>query len=281
MTQAKDFIDDIESFIAMDQNHLGKYLTVLDSFQTLHLTLLTMKLLFFAHRLNWISYLSRAQYLTCVTTNWVRFISLSFCLFHGFTTHHINWQMIILPFIPILALIVQTSVSLNDLLKYQADSTDTETQVRRYSHKICDCHKALTYTSLSPKSVCVVFVYFICGFVCHFHFNRWTVSIRHQNDDRKGKKNEALVYIRNFLNNDNSQWFSLFTIHLSLCCWTNKKKKTTIAGTLRNRRIGLIKIYRMQTCSLSIPSIRKVVTICCAFVSINGVCVALYCTSLC
>lgn len=37
--------------------------------------------------------------------------------------------MIILPFIPILALIVQTSVSLNDLLKYQADSTDTETQV--------------------------------------------------------------------------------------------------------------------------------------------------------
>lgn len=37
--------------------------------------------------------------------------------------------MIILPFIPILALIVQTSVSLNDLLKYQIDSTDTETQV--------------------------------------------------------------------------------------------------------------------------------------------------------
>lgn len=41
--------------------------------------------------------------------------------------------MIILPFIPILALIVQTSVSLNDLLKYQADSTDTETQVSEFS----------------------------------------------------------------------------------------------------------------------------------------------------
>lgn len=39
--------------------------------------------------------------------------------------------MIILPFIPILALIVQTSVSLNDLLKYQVDSTDTETQVNQ------------------------------------------------------------------------------------------------------------------------------------------------------
>ncbi|XP_055303839.1 uncharacterized protein LOC129569215 isoform X2 [Sitodiplosis mosellana] len=37
--------------------------------------------------------------------------------------------MIILPFIPILALIVQTSLSLHSLIVYQADSTDTETQV--------------------------------------------------------------------------------------------------------------------------------------------------------
>lgn len=37
--------------------------------------------------------------------------------------------MIILPFIPILALIVQTSVSLNVILKLQADSVETETQV--------------------------------------------------------------------------------------------------------------------------------------------------------
>ncbi|XP_031627256.1 uncharacterized protein LOC116343374 [Contarinia nasturtii] len=38
-------------------------------------------------------------------------------------------QMIILPFIPILALIIQTSYSLNELLKSQIDSSDTETQV--------------------------------------------------------------------------------------------------------------------------------------------------------
>lgn len=42
---------------------------------------------------------------------------------------YFSCQMIILPFIPILALLVQTSVSLNDLLKSQADSQDTETQV--------------------------------------------------------------------------------------------------------------------------------------------------------
>ncbi|XP_002074778.3 uncharacterized protein LOC6652499 [Drosophila willistoni] len=38
-------------------------------------------------------------------------------------------QMIILPFIPILALIVQTSVSLQEILEYRADVADIETQV--------------------------------------------------------------------------------------------------------------------------------------------------------
>ncbi|XP_030381562.1 uncharacterized protein LOC115629245 [Scaptodrosophila lebanonensis] len=38
-------------------------------------------------------------------------------------------QMIILPFIPILALIVQTSLTLQEILKYRADVADIETQV--------------------------------------------------------------------------------------------------------------------------------------------------------
>ena len=38
-------------------------------------------------------------------------------------------QMIILPFIPILALIVQTSMSLKYLLEYRNDIEDVETQV--------------------------------------------------------------------------------------------------------------------------------------------------------
>lgn len=38
-------------------------------------------------------------------------------------------QMIILPFIPILALIVQTSISLNHILIYRMEVTDIENQV--------------------------------------------------------------------------------------------------------------------------------------------------------
>lgn len=38
-------------------------------------------------------------------------------------------QMIILPFIPILALIVQTSFMLNEILVYRRESSDIETQV--------------------------------------------------------------------------------------------------------------------------------------------------------
>lgn len=39
-------------------------------------------------------------------------------------------QMIVLPFIPILALIVQTAMSLQYLLEYRSDIKDVETQVR-------------------------------------------------------------------------------------------------------------------------------------------------------
>lgn len=46
------------------------------------------------------------------------------------TTHHIL-QMIILPFIPILALIVQTSLTLQEILEYRADVADIETQVSK------------------------------------------------------------------------------------------------------------------------------------------------------
>lgn len=38
--------------------------------------------------------------------------------------------MIILPFIPILALIVQTSLTLNEILIYRMESSDIEAQVR-------------------------------------------------------------------------------------------------------------------------------------------------------
>jgi len=47
-------------------------------------------------------------------------------------------QMIILPFIPILALIVQTSLTLQEILEYRADVADIETQV---------CNKAEQTTS--------------------------------------------------------------------------------------------------------------------------------------
>lgn len=46
------------------------------------------------------------------------------------TTHRIL-QMIILPFIPILALIVQTSLTLQEILEYRADVADIETQVSK------------------------------------------------------------------------------------------------------------------------------------------------------
>lgn len=39
------------------------------------------------------------------------------------------FQMIILPFIPILALIVQTSLILQEILDYRAEVADIETQV--------------------------------------------------------------------------------------------------------------------------------------------------------
>lgn len=39
--------------------------------------------------------------------------------------------MIILPFIPILALIVQTSLTLQEILEYRADVADIETQVSK------------------------------------------------------------------------------------------------------------------------------------------------------
>lgn len=38
--------------------------------------------------------------------------------------------MIILPFIPILALLVQTCYTLNDILDYKAEVAEIETQVR-------------------------------------------------------------------------------------------------------------------------------------------------------
>lgn len=39
--------------------------------------------------------------------------------------------MIILPFIPILALIVQTSLTLQEILEYRSDVADIETQVSK------------------------------------------------------------------------------------------------------------------------------------------------------
>jgi len=44
----------------------------------------------------------------------------------------IHFQMIILPFIPILALIVQTSVTLQEILEYRSAVADIETQVSRW-----------------------------------------------------------------------------------------------------------------------------------------------------
>ena len=38
-------------------------------------------------------------------------------------------QMLILPFIPILALIVQTGITLNDIIIYRQEVSDIETQV--------------------------------------------------------------------------------------------------------------------------------------------------------
>lgn len=43
--------------------------------------------------------------------------------------------MIILPFIPILALIVQTSLTLQEILEYRADVADIETQVSEQVNK--------------------------------------------------------------------------------------------------------------------------------------------------
>lgn len=43
--------------------------------------------------------------------------------------------MIILPFIPILALIVQTSLTLQEILEYRADVADIETQVSQQVNK--------------------------------------------------------------------------------------------------------------------------------------------------
>lgn len=43
--------------------------------------------------------------------------------------------MIILPFIPILALIVQTSLTLQEILEYRADVADIETQVSAKASK--------------------------------------------------------------------------------------------------------------------------------------------------
>lgn len=42
---------------------------------------------------------------------------------------HFRFQMIILPFIPILALIVQTSIILQEILDYKAEVADIEAQV--------------------------------------------------------------------------------------------------------------------------------------------------------
>lgn len=45
-------------------------------------------------------------------------------------------QMIILPFIPILALIVQTSVTLQEILDYKAEVADIEAQVSKCFVKV-------------------------------------------------------------------------------------------------------------------------------------------------
>ncbi|XP_005177981.1 uncharacterized protein LOC101893791 [Musca domestica] len=58
-------------------------------------------------------------------------------------------QMIILPFIPILALIVQTSISLHDVLEYRAEVADIETQVTIAT----DLGKVVTHLQLERSEV--------------------------------------------------------------------------------------------------------------------------------
>ncbi|XP_061401271.1 uncharacterized protein LOC133337023 [Musca vetustissima] len=58
-------------------------------------------------------------------------------------------QMIILPFIPILALIVQTSISLDDVLEYRAEVADIETQVTIAT----DLGKVVTHLQLERSEV--------------------------------------------------------------------------------------------------------------------------------
>uniref|UniRef100_A0A1I8PRX9 guanylate cyclase n=2 Tax=Stomoxys calcitrans TaxID=35570 RepID=A0A1I8PRX9_STOCA len=58
-------------------------------------------------------------------------------------------QMIILPFIPILALIVQTSISLHDVLEYRVEVADIETQVTIAT----DLGKVVTHLQLERSEV--------------------------------------------------------------------------------------------------------------------------------
>ncbi|XP_075168343.1 uncharacterized protein LOC142240526 [Haematobia irritans] len=58
-------------------------------------------------------------------------------------------QMIVLPFIPILALIVQTSISLHDVLEYRVEVADIETQVTIAT----DLGKVVTHLQLERSEV--------------------------------------------------------------------------------------------------------------------------------
>lgn len=113
-----------------------------------------------------------------------------FVTFNVMVVYITNWiasifpmipQMIILPFIPILALIVQTSVSLNELLKYQADSTDTEQQVSQI------------FSILHYHTFCVN------NFVCYFCITDWKT-----NENKWTENTRAFILCYNKLSMENT-----------------------------------------------------------------------------
>ncbi|PSN45952.1 hypothetical protein C0J52_16534 [Blattella germanica] len=63
-------------------------------------------------------------------------------------------QMLILPFIPILALIVQTGITLKDIIIYRQEVSDIEGQVRSYNYVYmakCLCKHILIFIYLLQK----------------------------------------------------------------------------------------------------------------------------------
>lgn len=94
--------------------------------------------------------------------------------------------MIILPFLPILALIIQTSFSLNELIKSQIDSSDTETQVSQifcFIFTVCDGENDRGGGRASTESD---------YFVCHFH--NLSQSSAEKKTNHKIYRMETLVF---------------------------------------------------------------------------------------